>query len=358
MIKFNRHTLKQHYKKIIALIIILAAAGLWLSHNKKNQSGMNGMPPAVVKIATVEEKPLADQFTTIGTVKALQGTDVSSSVAGKIATINFSSGQSINKGQILFTLENEDLASTVKQDAAKYVYNQAQYERYAALVQSGVVSRSDLDLNKSNMEESKAKVAYDQALLNKTIITAPFAGTVGVMQASVGDYITEGKAIVTLQDDSTLYVDFYVPERISDLVAVGHSMVATSKQANNYRWTGTIEALNPSMDVDSRNILVRAKIDKPYTNLVPGMYVNVAATTSALKPTLVIPQQAVLYNPYGDSVYVYQNGKVQQRSLSLGNRMGNDIVVLKGLQKGEQIVVSGQQKLFNDMTVQLAKDKP
>lgn len=349
---------KQHLKKILILVVVIVIIGLWLNHGKKKQTNLNGMPVAVVKIATVAEKQVSDQFTTIGTVKALKGTDVSSSVTGKIATIDFSSGQSVQKGQVLFTLENDDLVSTVKQDKAKYTYDQAQYQRYAKLVQSGVVSQSALDLNQSTMEQSKAQLEHDQALLNKTIITAPFSGTLGVVQASVGDYITEGKAIVALEDDSTLYVDFYVPERISDLVAVGHRVVATSKQANIYQWTGTIEAINPSMDSDSRNILIRAKINQPYTNLLPGMYVDVATSTSALKPALVIPQQAVVYNPYGDSVYVYQNGKVQQRSIVVGTRVGSDIVITNGLTKGERIVVSGQQKLFNGMSVQLVKDKP
>lgn len=355
--KRTRSWCKQHPKKVIILVIVIIILGLWLNHNKKNQNNLNAMPMAVVKVATVKEKQVSDQFTTIGTVKALKGTDVSSSVTGKIATIDFASGQAVNKGQVLFTLENEDLVSTVKQDKAKYTYDQAQYQRYAQLVTSGTVSRAALDLNKSTMEQSKAQLEHDQALLNKTIITAPFSGTLGVVQASVGDYITEGKAIVALQDDSTLYVDFYVPERISDLVAVGHSMVATSKQSNTYQWTGTIEAINPSMDSDSRNILIRAKINKPYTNLLPGMYVDVTTVTSNLKPALVIAQQAVVYNPYGDSVYVYKEGKVQQRSIVVGNRIGSDIIVSSGLQKGEQIVISGQQKLFNGMTVQLAKDK-
>ncbi len=347
---------KQHYGKIIILVLVVLALGGWLYHRTKNTSSVNVMPLATVKIAKVEEKSLTSQFATIGTVKALQGTELSSAVAGKIAKIYFKSGESVQQGQVLFTLENADLISTVKQDKAKYDYDEAQYQRYAKLIASGVVSRAALDLNKSTMEQTKAQLARDQALLDKTIITAPFSGTLGVMQASVGDYITEGKAIVTLEDNSTLYVDFYVPERISDLVVVGHRVVATSNQVKQYRWAGTIEALNPSMDSDNRTILVRAKIDTPDTHLIPGMYVDVSIATSELQPRLVIAQQAILYNPYGDSVYVYQNGVVQQRFITVGDRIDQNIVVLNGLQKNEAIVISGQQKLFNGMKVQLAKE--
>ncbi len=348
--------LKRPYAKFtIAALLILGL--ILFNYSKRNSHNALEVPPILVKVATVNPQQVSTFFSTIGTIKALQGTSVSATVAGKIASIQFSSGQSVGQGQILFTLENEDLASVVRLDESQYVYDQTQYQRYAKLGPLGAVSQSSIDLQKSSMQKSKAQLDQDTALLNKTIITAPFSGTLGVVQISIGQYVTEGQSIVALQDNSTLFVDFYIPERIRDVVKVGDSIRAQSKQSQVYHWEGTVEATDPSMDNDARNILVRAKIKPPYDNLVPGMYVDVSTPLSSNKATLVISQQAVLYNPYGDSVFVYDKGKVMQRPVVLGERVNTDIVVLSGLKAGEQIVVSGQQKLFSGMSVDIAKDK-
>ena len=349
--------LKRHFIKIISIIVILLVGigFTWWHHHKKNQAP-SAMPPTLVKIAPVTERNVANTFSTIGTIKALQGTDISASVTGKIASIQFTSGQIVKQGQVLFTLENGDLAATVQQDQAKYTYDSAQYQRYSKLSSIGVVSKANFDQQKSAMQQSAAQLAHDKALLDKTIITAPFSGTLGVVQVSVGQYVNEGEAVVTLQDNSTLFVDFNIPEHIRDLIAVGQSIHATSSQTKNYHWQGLVQAVNPTMDNDSRTVLVRAKVTPPYTNLVPGMYVTVATPLSAEKLTVVIPQKAVIYNPYGNMVFVYDKGIVTQRPVTLGERVDADIIVLNGLKPNEQIVVSGQQKLFNGMPVQLAKD--
>lgn len=343
-------------KTALIAVLVIVLGLFWLHYHKKNSA--NAMAaPTIVKLMTVINKNVSNLFTTIGTVKALQGTNISSTVAGKIAAIQFTSGQSVRQGQVLFTLENEDLASTVRQDRAKYAYDQVQYQRYAKLSPLGIVPAASVDLQKSTMQQSKAQLDHDAALLNKTIITAPFTGTLGVVQVSVGQYVTEGQTIVTIADNSTLFVDFYIPERVRDLVKVGNSVIAQSKQSQVYSWEGMVAAVDPSMDSDTRNVLVRAHIKPPYDNLVPGMYVDVSTPLSANKSTLVIPQQAVIYNPYGDSVFVYEKGKVMQRPVVLDQRVNTDIVVLSGLKAGEQIVISGQQKLFNGMSVDIAKDK-
>ncbi len=348
--------LKRRGGKIaLAAVLIIVLGMFWLHYSKKNSANAMAAPSTIVKLMTVTQKNVSNLFTTIGTIKALQGTSISSTVDGKIASIQFTSGQTVKQGQVLFTLENEDLASTVRQDRAKYAYDEVQYQRYAKLGPLGTVSISSIDQQKSTMEQSKAQMEHDAALLNKTIITAPFTGTLGVVQVSIGQYVTAGQAIVTIEDNSSLFVDFYIPERIRDAVKVGNTVTAQSKQSHVYKWMGMVQAVDPSMDNDARNVLVRAEIKPPYENLVPGMYVDISTPLSSNKPTLVIPQQAVIYNPYGDSVFVYENGKVIQRPVVLDQRVNEDIVVLSGLKVGEKIVISGQQKLFSGMAVEIAK---
>ena len=349
--------IRRYIKKTIVIILIALILCFWIAHSRLWNTAIKNSPSMTIKIASVTQKKAADQFSAIGTVKALQGTDISSSTAGKITRIQFTSGQTVQKNQVLFTLQNDDLVAAVKQDQAKYLYEKAQYNRFSILAKKGIEPKASLDLQRSTMDQAEAQVEHDQALLNKTIITAPFSGTLGVLQASVGQYITAGQPIVSIQDNSVLYVDFYVPERVSDLVKVGNPINAVSKQSSNYQWSGIVQAVSSSMDSDTRNLLVRAKINAPYLNLVPGMYVNVSAIISSIKPLLVIPQQAVVYNPYGNVIYLYQNGKVKQHPVELGNRIDDDIVVLSGLQIGEQVVIEGQNKLYNGATVQLEKEK-
>lgn len=332
---------------ILALIVIVA----WAMHGKKKANSAMMMPPVSVKLGQVVQQEASNQFSAIGTVKAAQGIDVSTQVAGTLATINFTSGQTVQKGQILFTLKNEDLQAVVSEDRAKLLYDQDQYARYKKLSSKGWVTASDTEQNKSLMNQAKAQLDHDQALLDQTIIRAPFSGVLGVSQVSLGQYVTAGQSIVSLQDRSMLYVDFYVPERMSDLVQVGRHVIAYSQQTKNYSWDGEVIAAGSAMDNDTRSLMVRAKIVPPYTNLMPGMYVNVSLAVSDDLPQLIIPQEAVVYNPYGDAVYVYQKGKVFQKAVELGDRIGNKIMVRHGLSKGETIVIAGQQKLYNGASV-------
>lgn len=339
-------------KKILALIIIaLVIIVIWIIHSKKKTHAAMMMPPVSVKLGQVQEQEASNQFSAIGTVKAAQGIDVSTQVSGTIGTLNFTSGQTVQKGQILFTLKNEDLQATVSEDRAKLLYDQDQYARYKKLSKKGWVTASDTEQNKSLMNQAKAQLDHDQALLDQTIIRAPFSGVLGVSLVSLGQYVTAGQAIVSLQDRSMLYVDFYVPERLSDLVQVGRHVTAYSQQTKNYSWDGEVIAAGAAMDNDTRSLMVRANMLTPYTNLMPGMYVNISLAVSDDLPQLIIPQEAVVYNPYGNAVYVYQKGKVIQKAVELGDRIDNKIVVKHGLSKGETIVVAGQQKLYNGASV-------
>ncbi len=335
----------------IFLIVLILAWFLTRTH----AHAANAMPAITVKLTTVQQKKAADMFSAVGTVKASEGTDLSTSVPGIIASINVNSGQAVQQGQILFTLKNEDLQATVKEDQSKYAYAKDQYERYKILSKKGVIAHAMEEQVKSAMEQAQAQVDHDQALLNNTIITAPFPGVLGVFQVSVGQYITAGQPIVPLQDRSVLYVDFYIPQRVNDLIQTGRPVTAISEQSTQYQWKGTIQAVGSSMDNETRSLLVRAKMNPPYNNLVPGMYVHISAAISDQKPIVIIPQQAVVYNPYGNAVYIYKNGKVTQRMVELGDRFDDWISIKSGLKPGEQIVMAGQQKLYNGATVQSEK---
>lgn len=350
-------TEKIHLAKFVyAFIFIVITTSIdWLLTKNHAQANTHGGPNISVKITSVQQKSAADMFSAIGTVKAGEGTDISSSVAGIIASIPATSGQMVQQGQVLFTLKNDDLKATLKEDQSKYLYNKDQYTRYQTLVKKGVVSKALAEQVKSTMEQAQAEVEHDQALLNNTIITAPYPGILGVFQASVGQYITAGQPIVSLQDRSTLYVDFYVPQRVNDVIQAGRDVMVTSNQSTQYQWHGNIQAVSSAVDNSTRNLLVRAKVNPPYNNLVPGMYVHIAAAISDQKTFLAVPQQAIVYNPYGNAVYIYHDGKVHQQMVETGDRIDDWIVIKSGLNTGEQIVSAGQQKLYDGAFVKVEK---
>lgn len=339
---------------IVGIVCICIAGGVFAkaNHGDKQKSIKSESLPSVA-LSKVTDTKNVSSISAIGTVKAAQGIDVSAPTSGIITSIHFESGQSVKAGELLVTLKNDDLKSTVLEDKAKYQLAEANEERSKKLVKRGFVSQQDADQTASSEKQAQAQLDHDEALLKNTIIEAPFPGRLGISQVDLGQYVTAGQVIASLQDRSKMYVDFYIPEKQSDLAQVGDSVILTSHQGESHQWSGKIIALGSKMNDDTRSLPVRAIINKPYNNLTPGMYVDVSVVLPNSVNATAIPQGAVVYNPYGDFVYVYKNGEVIQRYITTGEKIGGLVIVVKGLSLGEKIVTEGQQKLFNHAKVEV-----
>lgn len=306
-----------------------------------------------VEIAKTKLIQWGNSIFAIGTVKSAKGIYVSSPISGIVKGIHFKSGQTVKKDDILLTLKNQDLQATLDQDKVKYNLSRQQFNRYHKLFKSHAVSEAEIDQLQSQTKEDYAKLEHDNALFEKTIIKAPFSGQLGIRDINQGQYITAGQKIVLLQDSSKMFVDFYIPENKIDQVKIGQNVQLNLKENKHYQWTGKIIALDPAMDEDTRNLRVRAEVNPPYQPLIPGMYVDVFIYPIKTKK-LIIPQTAIIYTPNGEFVYLYQKGKVFLKKIQSSYQFGNNVIISHGLNEGDEIVVSGQQKLFNGAAVNLA----
>lgn len=320
-----------------------------LPKHKSASSQQNPFPS--VSLNTVKAIKDVAMLSAIGTVKAAQGIQVSAATSGIITAINFQSGETVQAGQTLATLKNDDLKAVVLEDKAKYHLAELNAERSQKLVGKGYVSTQDVDQTISNEKQAKAQLERDEALLQNTIIKAPFTGQLGIVQVNLGQYVNAGQIIVSLQDRSKMYVDFSIPEKQSDLIHVGDRILATTHQGKQHVWQGKVIALGSQMDKDTRSLPIRAELISPYLNLMPGMYVEVSVLLPGTSVKPAIPQSTIVYNPFGDFVYIYQNGEVTQHYVTLGPKVGDLVLIEKGLNVGDQIITEGQQKLFNGAKV-------
>jgi membrane fusion protein, multidrug efflux system len=183
----------------------------------------------------------------------------------------------------------------------------------------------------------------------------------GIRQVDLGQYLTAGTTIVTLQALDPILIDFYLPQQALEHLKIGQTAIATVDTYPGASFTGAIEAINSKVDNASRNVQVRASFRNPDRRLVPGMFANVAVDSGAAATQITLPQTAITYSPYGDTVYLVQHGAsapdgkpratVQQRFVQLGATRGDQVAILKGVQQGDVVVSAGQMKLRNGTAV-------
>lgn len=318
-------------------------------------------PVITISATSAKTEEWDSSLSVVGSISTVQGVDVTTELSGMIEKIDFNSGDDVKKGQILVELD-------IAPDVAKLHELQAQaslakitYDRDKKQYSFGAVSKEQLDTDEANMESSAASVQEQQATIDKKIIRAPFNGRTGITPVNLGEYITSGQSIVTLQTLNPIYVDFYLPQQEIQDVIVGQPVDVTSDRAPGKKFTGKITSINPVADSDIRNIEVEATLPNPQEILLPGMFADVKLYVGATKKYITLPQLAITFNPYGSIVYILQktnqqfNGqivwKAEQQFVKTGETRGNQIAVLSGIKADDMIVTSGQLKLRNDSLV-------
>ncbi|HEY0800226.1 MAG TPA: efflux RND transporter periplasmic adaptor subunit, partial [Steroidobacteraceae bacterium] len=269
-------------------------------------------------------------------------------------------------GKVLLRLKpNDDYAKLQQLQAAAELADQTlkrDQEQFAAQA----ISKANIDTDVSTLKSARAQVAAQQALIEEKIVRAPFAGRLGIRQVDIGQYLTAGTAIVTLQALDPILVDFYVPQQALARLKIAQPVRANVDTYANENFSGVIEAVNSKVDTSSRNVQVRAALRNPERRLVPGMFANVRVDYGDKSNLITLPQTAVTYNPYGDTVFIVeQNGVddqgharsvVKQRFVQLGGTRGDQVAVLSGIKAGEIVVVAGQTKLRNGTAVTINND--
>ena len=235
-------------------------------------------------------------------------------------------------------------------------------ERIRELRSRDTLAQSELDAAEAQLKQAIANVEAIRAMIEKKTFRAPFSGTLGIRRVNIGQYVNAGHAIVELQTLDPIHVDFFLPQqRIVDL-AVGQTVQVTTDGVSGATFTGRITALDPQVDATTRNLRVRATLANKEAKLRPGMFANVEVVLPASAPVVVVPASAVLYAPYGDSVFIIERTKdakgavattVRQQTVRLGEARGDFVVVTNGVKPGEEIVSTGAFKLRNNAPVHI-----
>jgi len=319
-------------------------------------------PPQTVSAAKAETSEWQPKIEAIGSLRALKGADLSLEVSGVVEAITFNSGDDVAEGAPLLKLRTADDIARLEQLKAMAELSDITYERDQKQFKMQAVSQATIDTDAANLKNARAQVAQQQAIIDKKLLRAPFAGHLGLRAVDLGQYVGPGTVIVTLQALDPIFADFFVPQQAVGQIGLGQPVTVKIDAFKDQTFTGEILAINPKVDLGSRNVQVRATLKNPDHKLIPGMYATVEIATGAPQTYVTLPQTAISYNPYGDTVYIVDSksdadGKPQltarQTFVTVGPTRGDQVAVLKGVADGDMIVTAGQIKLHNGSTIMI-----
>jgi membrane fusion protein, multidrug efflux system len=354
---------------VLAAIALASAASYWAGARtapaKPSNGGAppkaaaaKGPPPVVVEAAKVSIAKLPQALTAVGSLRSDETVIVRPEVAGRVAQIFFKEGERVTKGQALVKLDSSVQAADLERTKANLVLAKSKFDRAEELRKQGFISSQARDEAENNYRVAQADVELMQARLAKTAIPAPFSGTIGLRQVSVGDYVKEGQDIVNLESLDALKVDFRVPEVFLTQVKDGQNLQITLDALPDRAYDGRVYAINPLIDANGRSIVVRAQVPNKDGKLRPGMFARVRLFTSGSKDTIVVPEESLF--PVGDDKFVYKvvDGKATRQKIDIGQRREGRVEVLSGLAPEDVVVTAGVIKLREGVPVTIANTAP
>lgn len=342
-------------------------------------------PPATVSTTEITSERWPQIIEAVGSFAAVNGAALATEAGGIVTEIGFDNGAAVKKGQALLSLDTAvDVAELKALEAAGRLAT-TELGRFRNLYERKTISKAELDIRLSQADQTRAGVTAQQARIAQKTITAPFDGVLGIRRVNLGQYVEPGAAIVTLQSLDPIFLNFTLPAQRLSEIKVGLSVAARTDALAEQRFEGKITAIEPEIDRATRNFTVQASFANPEHALRPGMFATLQLQYGAPQDVLVAPQTAISFNPYGNSVYVVREAEsvapaaaeptdktgaaddappsgsapsliVKQRFVRTGERRGDLVAIVDGLQAGERVVTSGLLKLRNDATIVINND--
>jgi membrane fusion protein (multidrug efflux system) len=373
---------------LIAIVLLVIVAGGVVGFNMFRDQAIQDffanmpVPTATVSVVEAQTSSLTPTIEAIGTVNAIQGVDLTVETAGVITEVNFAANQKVNAGDVLLRLDDAVQQADLEAGRTQAALDQQSLQRARELQQRGVGSNVSLESAQAAGQSSAAQVQKLEAVLTQKQLRAPFSGTVGIPGVDVGQYLTPGNPVVTLQDLSTMRADFTVPEQRLSQIRIDQPVVVTL-DGQEGEFKGKITGIDPKIDAASRLVSVRAAIENPDAVLVPGQFARIKIQLPPEDGVIVLPQTAVVTSLYGDYVYVVrpieqkeaqQNVEKQEEQaeaaaaaeqpqtppatqqasqvfVQVGRRSGREIEITSGIKAGDQVITAGQNRLNNGTPV-------
>jgi membrane fusion protein, multidrug efflux system len=320
-------------------------------------------PPEAVTTIVATEQRWPETLSAIGTVAAVQGVTVSADLPGTVDRIGFESGRAVREGEVLALLDTRQEQAQLAAAESQRELAKANFDRMQGLLDEHVVSRAEFDQANAEYRQGDARVGEIKAAIARKTIRAPFSGLLGIRQVNLGQYLSAGTALVTLQALNPIYVNFGVPQQAMSDVRAGRGVRVTEKDSTDgVEFSGRITAIDSIVDSSTRNIQAQATLANPDGRLRPGMFVQAEVTLGSPSTVIALPASSISYAPYGNSVYVVADLKdpkgkpyrgVRQQFVKVGVARGDQIAVTSGLKPGDEVVTSGVFKLRNGAAVQV-----
>jgi multidrug efflux system membrane fusion protein len=289
-------------------------------------------------------------------------------VGGRVTKIFFEPGAVVKAGDPLVQLNDAPDRGDLANYQAQARWAETTLQRSSELAKHQYEARETVDQKQSQLDQARAQIIKTQALIEQKQIRAPFSGQLGMRQIEVGQYLNPGARIVTLTDLSTLYVNFTLPSQMRAQIAVGQRVNVTADAFPGRAFSAEIATIEPQISADTRTMVIQATMPNPENALLPGMFVNAAVVLPPQPDMTVLPETAVDYTLYGDSVYVIREDgkdakgnpilKAVRTPIKTGARWGNKVTILDGLKPGDRVVAAGQVKVQNGAQVAISDSPP
>ena len=319
-------------------------------------------PPEAVTTIVASQEKWPSTLTAIGTVAAVRGVTVSADLPGVVDRISFESGQSIREGEVLAVLDMKQEHAQLAAAEAQRELAEINFTRMEGLLNERVVSRAEFDRAQADRRQADARVGEIRAAIDRKTIKAPFSGVLGIRHVNLGQYLSGGDALVTLQALNPIYVNFGVPQQAIGQVRAGRTVRVNVGDLGGAEFTGQITAIDSVVDEATRNVQAQATFANPGAKLRPGMFVQAAVAVGASDAVISLPASAIQHAPFGDSVFVVGDLKdqkgatyrgVRQQFVKVGGARGDQISIVTGLKAGDEVVTSGVFKLRNGAAVRV-----
>jgi membrane fusion protein (multidrug efflux system) len=352
----------------VAGIAVASSAAWWLQKPKAPGNAAEASSPAAgnaasagkpiaVEAAKVEIARLSDDTQAVGSLRSRRGVVLRPEVSGRITQLNFTDGQRVRKGQVLVQFDDQLPRAQVQQSQAELSIAQANQKRNQELVAQNFISQRSLDESAANLQVAEAKLSLARATAARLKIIAPFDGMVGIRQVNVGDYLKDGADIVNVEDIEAIFVDFRLPERFQNKIRRGQTAMLDIDALPGRKYTAQIQAIDPLIDANGRSIGIRGCIDNRQLQLRPGMFARVNTVFGVRENARVVPEEAIV--PQGARQFVIkllegpneQTRTTQRVEVKVGLRSPGKVEIVEGLEAGDVVVATGQQRVQRDGTV-------
>ena len=352
---------------LVALFVLLVVVGVvggvkalqigkLIAHGKED----GGPPPEAVSTAPVTREKWDRSVESVGSLRAVQGADLSTEESGVVTKIYFENGAEVKEGDLLLELDTDTEQANLRSAVAEQDLARTVYERTRRLRSNNTVPQSDLDAAESQLRKMSALVEQLKATIRKKQINAPFSGRLGIREVNLGQFVNNGDKIVSLQSLDPIYVDFLLPQQLIAALQSGQQLQVITDVYPGDVFEGILTAVNAEIDPVTRNIRLQGTLPNPGGRLRPGMFGRVLLSLGEADEVTSIPATAVISATYGDSVFVIEDetgedgsarSVAKQRFIRTGRAQGDFIAVTEGLQPGETVVSAGAFKLRNGSPV-------